>query len=180
MSQLIDYNSELSSNISSPSISPTSVASLLSDEMDSNISWFIDRNPDRNISRFVNNNVINYDNYNNYNNYVDLLYNEMINQPIPINNLYQEGETIDIKCEIIEVSEEDQNCCICMETREKEDICHLNCNHKFCEICINSLLNKNKKSIITPCPLCRETITTIKTQKDEIKNALNLSKNHRV
>ena len=176
MSQIIEF-SEVS-NVSSPSLSPTSVASPLSDDMDSNVSWFIDRDPDHNIPRLLNdNNIINYTNYNNYNNYntyINSIYNELSYEIIPTNNLYQQRQPIDVKCDIIEISKEEQDCCICMETREKEEICQLNCNHKLCEVCIKQLLYKNKISRMqTTCPFCRETITTIKTQKNDIQNEIN-------
>ena len=55
--------------------------------------------------------------------------------------------------------EEEKNCCICMEDKLSEDICKLNCSHKFCVECINTLLNNNHT-----CPICRINITQICTQ----------------
>lgn len=169
MYQLIDEDN-YRQEVSSPQISPISVASPLSDDID--VSWFVDREPDHNIPRLLDdNNIIDYTYYDNYNNYIDIIYNEIAYQIITIPNLHQSDIfTIDVKYKFLEISEEDQNCCICMETREKEDICQFNCNHNLCEICVIDLLNKNKNAT---CPLCREKIKTIKTQKEEIKDKIN-------
>ena len=170
MSQLIEYNS-------SPSLSPISVASPLPDEIDNDNSWFIDRNPDYNIPMIINNRNYQENDYHYYNYYSnDSNYIDITNiVGIPINNFYQERVKIDVTCEVIEISEEDQNCCICMETREKEEICQFNCNHNFCELCTKLLLDKNKNLPTHPtCPLCRETIKNIKTQKNEIQNEINI------
>lgn len=58
-----------------------------------------------------------------------------------------------------EVSEEDKTCCICMEDKEKTQICMLECCHKFCLTCINSHTNQK-----TDCPLCRKPINKVYIQ----------------
>ena len=173
MSEIIS-NSELS--LPSRSVSPASVISI---DSDINDSWFIDRTPDYNYARNINNNIY-YNNYNNYNNYIDVLYNEINYGIIPIQNIVNEPEEhhqfkfhIGIAFQSLEISEEMQNCCICMEQREKDEICELNCHHNFCGFCVKDILRKNnnpRRQVL--CPLCRENIKNVKTQKKEIQNKL--------
>jgi hypothetical protein len=59
------------------------------------------------------------------------------------------------------VSYEEQNCCICMELREKEDICSFNCRHKFCINCIENCITSS--SGLHTCALCREPVNKIST-----------------
>ena len=75
----------------------------------------------------------------------------------------------DIICKTIEIKEDETNCCVCMETRDKEDICIFNCSHSFCGICIKDIM-KTQDSF--HCPLCRTVITNIITQKNTVKNGL--------
>jgi hypothetical protein len=137
--------------------SPTSV-----DEV---ITWTIDRTPDYSIylNLIENTNIINYNNY--YNNYnIGNYYND--NSPtIP----FSREHNITIVCKSLEISDEELDCCICMEQREKEEICSLNCNHKFCGLCIEGCLKKHEQYT---CSLCREPVTEIETQKIEIKEKL--------
>jgi uncharacterized ubiquitin-like protein YukD len=106
--------------------------------------WYIDRTPD--FSNFVN-----YD--------IDYTINNF--------TILSIKRKISIIKENIEISDEEQNCCICMETREKLDICSLNCNHKFCAICIKNCI---KTQIIYKCSLCVQPVETIKVQKFELIN----------
>jgi hypothetical protein len=76
---------------------------------------------------------------------------------------------INIILKKIEIFEEDKNCCICMEDREKEDICCLNCNHLICGICTKHIL---KKFDTISCPLCRTSIANITTQIKSIQQEL--------
>jgi hypothetical protein len=71
--------------------------------------------------------------------------------------------------EPFDISNEDLVCCICFELREKQDICSLNCSHKFCGTCIETSL---KMPIKYNCALCRQQVTSIKTQTVENKNKL--------
>lgn len=108
--------------------------------------WFIDRNPD-------------YSNFEN--NYID--FDDTINNF----KIFSIKRKITVIKENIEISNEEQNCCICMETREKLDICSLNCNHKFCSICIKKCI---KTQITYKCSLCVQPVQTIKVQKFELIN----------
>jgi len=80
---------------------------------------------------------------------------------------------IDIICIILQplyISEEQQNCAICMETKEKDEICSFDCMHTFCKICIEKMILKN---ITISCPLCRKKVHFICTQKEEIQKIFN-------
>ena len=80
---------------------------------------------------------------------------------------------IDIICIILQplyISEEQQTCVICMEIKEKDEICSFDCMHTFCKICIEKLILKN---INIYCPLCRKKVDVICTQKEEIQQIFN-------
>ena len=165
MSEIIS-NSEIS--LSSRSVSPVSL-----DSIDNNDTWFIDRTPNYDYAR----DIIYYNNYNNYNNYIGVLYNEINYGIIPIQNANHQGQQqvkfhIGIALQSLEISEEMRNCCICMEQREKDEICEFNCHHNFCGFCVKDILSKNNNLRKPKCPLCREDIKNIKAQKKEIQNKL--------
>jgi len=146
------------------------------DNYSEEITWTIDRIGDRSLL-----NSINYNNYNfvvgidyipfNYiNNNINndnIIYND-IAPTIPFNEARRQ---IVVVCENIEISDEEQNCCICMEEQEKEEICSLNCNHKFCGVCVENCLKRCQEYT---CSLCREPATKITTQKLEIKEKLDV------
>ena len=62
-------------------------------------------------------------------------------------------------------SDEDLNCCVCMELKKDTEICQLNCLHKFCSSCVTIHVKKNRNSAC--CPLCRTNITNISVQTEE-------------
>jgi hypothetical protein len=149
MSQNQDYNSEI-------------------------ITWSIDRTPDFNIITYINT-------YFNESSYQDDI------NPLPTNfdvsqdnsntsddfipfNLSSIQIPHDITISVLEflVSDEDRNCCICMELRDSEEICRLNCHHLYCVQCINQHLERN-----TCCPVCRTNITNILTQNNNARNMIN-------
>jgi len=110
-------------------------------------------------------------------NYTDvsniLLYdinNNVINNNVITTITTPYKHSIYITYDNFEISEEQQNCCVCMETREKEDICSLDCEHSFCQMCIKTILKKHQP---LHCPLCRNLVTLIFTQKIEIEAELN-------
>ena len=80
-----------------------------------------------------------------------------------------ETSTIVVTVQEFLVSDEDRNCCICMEQRECQEICRLNCQHLFCVQCINTNLSRNNS-----CPLCREPILNIQTQNNNARSQINL------
>jgi hypothetical protein len=85
-------------------------------------------------------------------------------------SLLSEINPISIILQPLCISEEQQNCVICIEKREKDEICSFNCKHTFCKICIESMILKN---INISCPLCRIKVLFICTQKEEIQQIFN-------
>jgi hypothetical protein len=144
-------------------------------------SWTIDRNPDYNILNIYNsNNIENYINQNDYS------HDTLINMPEIssfINNIIQSynipetedfipfspviiSPTINYNLETITISSEDDlNCCICMETKENPQICQLNCCHKFCSECVITYISSNRNN--PGCPICRTDITCVFIQTEE-------------
>jgi hypothetical protein len=107
------------------------------------IEWFIDRTPDFNITTSLGNLTIDND--------FDYTNNDY-NQPIL-------NET---EVRKISVSEEEQDCPICFETREIEEISQVNCGHKFCTICLTKYIRTSNS--LACCPLCRGLIIKITFQ----------------
>jgi hypothetical protein len=66
-----------------------------------------------------------------------------------------------------EMSKEDKTCCICIDEKDDDQICTLNCHHTFCVECIDLHLNKNQL-----CPLCRTYITQIRTHTIEARRQI--------
>lgn len=153
------------------------------------IGWVIDRTPDYNL---INNNEYDDINFvNNIRNERNLHFHEqfaratqaLINGTIQFRNnedIDDYGDDfipfeplphppIDIEVEVQQfyVTEEDTNCCVCMETRENQQICQLNCLHKFCSECILTHIRRNRHQ--TCCPLCRTNITNISVQTQQIR-----------
>lgn len=75
---------------------------------------------------------------------------------------------IDVVVQQFPLSQEDRNCCVCMETRENQQICQLNCLHKFCSECTLTHIQRNTQQPC--CPLCRTNITNISVQTQEIRD----------
>jgi len=80
------------------------------------------------------------------------------------------SKPINIIIQELSVTEEEHTCCVCMDKREKFEICNLDCNHKFCYKCIQRLLIKN---IYMCCPLCRNYVKNITTQTIQIQEIFN-------
>ena len=49
-------------------------------------------------------------------------------------------------------------CSVCLNDISFNDICNTNCNHDFCEKCLDEWFKRNK----TTCPLCRGIVTHYK------------------
>lgn len=107
------------------------------------VYWYIDRTPDYSLLNIINNPKINSSTIIKHN--------------------------IDIIFKKIEISKEDKTCYICMENRENEEICRLNCDHVMCGICANHIL---KTFTTICCPLCRTPTTNIIAQTELIKKEL--------
>lgn len=117
------------------------------------ISWSIDREPDYNILHYL----------------ADYRIANSDDDFIPFNEINRQNKSrIEYIIEPFVLTKEDKNCCVCMEERENEQMCRLNCKHIFCVYCMNQHLNKNNC-----CPLCRTCIKSIQTQTVESKNQIN-------
>ena len=105
------------------------------------------------------------------NNYIN---NQEPEQNIPSTNPNENFVNINFVLETIDTStDDDLNCCICMESKENHEICQLNCQHKFCSECIVTLVNRNRNN--SECPLCRTQIDTITVQTDDhLYNLINI------
>ena len=57
------------------------------------------------------------------------------------------------------------NCTICFENISFDNNCITNCNHNFCEKCLDEWFKKNKNT----CPLCRTKIDYYKCNDETIK-----------
>jgi hypothetical protein len=62
----------------------------------------------------------------------------------------------------ISITEEERNCPICFETKEREEISQINCGHKFCTNCLTKYIRINNR--LPCCPLCRVIIVKITFQ----------------
>jgi hypothetical protein len=107
------------------------------------VYWYIDRTPDYSMLNMINNSKIDSSN-------------------IKKHNIY-------IICKNTEIFEEEKICYICMENRENEEICRLNCGHTVCGICAKDIL---KTFTTICCPLCRTPTTNIIAQRELIKKEL--------
>jgi hypothetical protein len=119
------------------------------------INWVIDRTPNYN---YTYDNSYEYVIYNNDNiiDYVNINPTIRFDEP---------KQNIDIIYKTLLISDEESICCICMEKREKNQICSLNCHHTFCGYCVENCL---KMQDIYVCSLCREEVIVIICQKFEI------------
>ena len=84
--------------------------------------------------------------------------------PINLNNIYEPTiPFVDHSAEVevvvvanMEISEEEKDCCVCMEDRVKTDICRISCDHTFCSGCVKNVMCRQKI-----CPLCRNSLNDI-------------------
>lgn len=119
------------------------------------ITWIIDRIGDTNLLSFYYNIETYFDEYD------ELEYINSISRNNKIIELPKLPKVI--VNETMQISLEHRECCICMQEKEKSDICCLDCKHTFCVFCIKNMmeiLNKYRKDIIL-CPLCRGKIEEI-------------------
>jgi len=114
------------------------------------------RNPNYN---YTSDNSYEYIIYNNDDNVIDYI------NIHPTIRFEEPKQNIDIIYKTLLISDEESICCICIETREKNEICSLNCHHTFCGYCVENCL---KMQDIYVCSLCREVVILIICQKLEI------------
>jgi len=150
---------------------PDSIPSYAQDlnqiEEPNDITWYIDRNPMRNIIDEMiplYNDFINYENYiaaedefiliprNLENDFEEVSKNKYYITPIVSRYKYKEKENKELCTS--------DNCPICYETLKYEDTVTLNCNHEFCKTCIIQTLHSVKNSDPS-CALCRTKICSM-------------------
>jgi hypothetical protein len=156
------------------------------------VSWFIDRTPDYDIQSSQDTIVEEMFGYSDYVEATDYLADytpftrrrpDDINNDIDYNN-YEPNEDfipfgnpagrnrinnspVNFIVNEFDLSEEDRTCCVCIDEKNSEQICKLNCCHVFCVECINNCLERNSL-----CPLCRSYITQIRTQTFEARDKI--------
>lgn len=120
------------------------------------ITWVIDKNMNHN---YTSDNSYEYIIYNNTYNIIDYI------NIHPTIRFDEPKQNIDIIYKTLLISDEKSICCICMEKREKNEICSLNCHHTFCGYCVENCLKMQDMYV---CSLCREVVIVIICQKIEI------------
>jgi hypothetical protein len=88
---------------------------------------------------------------------------------IPFDSSPPQNRGININISYFAVSEEDRQCCICMEERHPEEICRLNCQHTFCVECTNQHIQSKNA-----CPVCRSSVTTLIVQNTNARDRIDL------
>lgn len=152
------------------------------DDNQLNIDWVIDRRPDHNLINIINNRN-EFDDINFINNLQNIrnqhfheqfaratqaLINGRINiQPneddfIPFEAEPPQAPVVETEVQEIQISEEERDCPICYEIKEREEISQLNCGHKFCGDCITEHVRRHRRE--PRCPFCRVNITHITFQ----------------
>jgi hypothetical protein len=91
------------------------------------------------------------------------------NDFIPFINSPSRHQNIDVNIAEFTTTDEDRQCCICMEERQSLEICRLNCMHSFCIECINQHLQTNQT-----CPICRTQVTSLSVQNNDAMDRVNL------
>jgi hypothetical protein len=91
------------------------------------------------------------------------------NDFIPFINSPSRQHNIDVNIAQFTTTDEDRQCCICMEERQSLEICRLNCMHSFCVECINQHLQTNQT-----CPICRTQVTSLSVQNNDAMDRVNL------
>jgi hypothetical protein len=87
---------------------------------------------------------------------------------IPIDNTKRCLDAVKVVVDAFELEEGADECCICIEKREKVQMCKLGCNHTFCCECVSHIVKT--KSLTSCCGLCRKNIEKITVQNEEMKN----------
>lgn len=91
---------------------------------------------------------------------------------IPFDNSSHQVHGIQVSVSSFNTSEEDRYCCVCMEETTAENICQLNCQHKFCIECIKQYIGTTRSNC--SCPICRSNISTIKVKNNDSRDTFNL------
>ena len=101
---------------------------------------------------------------------LDLLDSIRNNSSEPNENKKFEINTV--LCVEVENLETEEECNICYEKTKNLNMVKLNCNHKFCGVCVSQTLKKCNKYKLPNCALCRTKIDCILVNNPEIINTL--------
>ncbi len=74
-----------------------------------------------------------------------------------------------IKATVIDLTETTNECSICFEEYNIENICLTNCNHMFCINCIQTYHKTLHNKTQMQCPMCRTSIVNVTSSSDIIK-----------
>jgi hypothetical protein len=88
----------------------------------------------------------------------------------PIDNTKRILDEVEILVDSFELEEGADECCICIEKKEKNEMCKLGCNHAFCGGCVSRIAKTKKEPC---CALCRKNIEKITVQNEAMKNLFN-------
>ena len=112
------------------------------------VEWFIDTEPDIDMAiRLADIQVANSGNNSDFGQNA-LMLSGLVPQTLQFEVDYFIHENLGIKTEFkeIHISEEEKDCVICFEKKEKTDISQINCGHKFCVDCVIQHIHVNKKN----------------------------------
>lgn len=151
---------------SRPTISETHI-----DESPRGITWFFDRTGDPSILENYISNLTNRFQRNNDEYIENILSSVARNLDTDFSqNIIKQKINI-IVDKNLEISEEQSECCICMEKKNKKYICKLNCSHTFCITCCDNIIQtkiKYRQNHVL-CPLCRIEIIYVYVEHEENK-----------
>ena len=74
-----------------------------------------------------------------------------------------------IKSTVIDLTETTNECSICIEEYNVENMCLTNCNHMFCVNCIQTYHKTLHYKTQMSCPMCRTSIVNVTSSSDIIK-----------
>lgn len=108
-------------------------------------------------------------------NYLDLRLVELfadLRNNLEVSNENSKFEINIVLCVELTENEIKKECNICYEEKLIRDMVTLNCNHKFCGVCISQTLKKCCKFKLPNCAMCRTKIDCILVNNNEIMNTL--------
>ena len=123
------------------------------------------------INTLINTSTISFENnlIQNSHNYLDMELSEFLGRIRQDYTQLNESRKFNIKTILsigIKSLDSKEECDICYEDKEEKEMITLNCNHKFCGICVKQILKKCNIKCVPNCALCREKIVSMSI-KDE-------------
>ena len=155
--QIINFPANPNLAFTTPDPIPSYAQDLNADYNDSEeIHWYIDRNPMSWEDIIYPTNLIND-------------YIEAVDEFLPFNSANKYCISTILAPKPCLPKEED--CPICYESLNTNELITLNCNHQFCSSCIQNILQKQPHKTCSPsCAMCRETITSMTVNNNNTYN----------